>query len=174
MKDIMVDLETLGTGANSAIISIGACYFDEYGIGKTFYMPIDPRDSVQQGLEIDVDTVIWWMQQSDQARNVFVNTDRAFSLETALREFSEFCQNDARVWGNGAAFDNVILGNAYKALNKEQPWKFWNDRCYRTMKATYKDVTYTRSGTHHNAVEDAITQASHMISICQKYGIVLS
>ena len=55
MKDIMVDLETLGTGANSAIISIGACYFDEYGIGKTFYMPIDPRDSVQQGLEIDVD-----------------------------------------------------------------------------------------------------------------------
>ena len=34
MKDIMLDLETLGTGPGCAIVSIGAVAFDEFGVAE--------------------------------------------------------------------------------------------------------------------------------------------
>jgi hypothetical protein len=90
-------------------------------------------------------------------------------LAEALREFSKFIEftggRDILLWGNGAAFDNVILASAYRALRLTPPWKFYNDRCYRTMKAAYSDVKMPRTGTHHNALDDAISQANHLIEI---------
>ena len=72
------------------------------------------------------------------------------------------------VWGNGATFDNVILSNAYKAAGMEQPWKFWDDRCYRTVKGLLPDIKIERLGTHHNAVYDAMSQARHLQFLFKK------
>ena len=66
---------------------------------------------------------------------------------------------------NGAAFDNVILASAYRRNGTRQPWQFLNDRCYRTMKAQYPAVKMQRNGTHHNAVDDAESQARHLIAM---------
>jgi inhibitor of KinA sporulation pathway (predicted exonuclease) len=46
-------------------------------------------------------------------------------------------------------------------------YKFWNERCYRTVKNQYPDVKLTRTGTYHNALDDARTQAEHLVQICQ-------
>jgi exodeoxyribonuclease VIII len=46
-----------------------------------------------------------------------------------------------------------------------QPWRHWNDRCYRTVKSLYPDVKLERVGTHHNAVDDAESQARHLIAM---------
>ena len=69
------------------------------------------------------------------------------------------------VWGNGASFDNVILSESYYRAAILRPWPFWKDRCYRTIKTIYPDVELVRSGTHHNALDDARTQAEHLIAI---------
>jgi hypothetical protein len=69
------------------------------------------------------------------------------------------------VWGNGASFDCVILGNAYRAVGDEPPWKYFNERCYRTAKAMLPAVPFERIGTHHHALDDAASQAQHLIKM---------
>ena len=168
--DIMLDLETMGTGPNAAIVAIGAVAFDIQSgtIGDRFYRVVDLGTSVAMGGEIDADTVLWWMKQSDDARAMFTRDSVPLSL--ALTSFSFWmCAHGApdnvRVWGNGAAFDNVILSSAYRRSAYMQPWKHYNDRCYRTVKSLYPDVKLERVGTHHNAVDDAESQARHLIAM---------
>lgn len=168
MLDVMLDLETMGNGPDAAIVAIGAVEFDidEGLIGRKFYMPVSLQSSVSLGGIIDPSTVEWWMEQSDEARSMFKVP--GVHIAVALNEFSgwmgrrENCE-DVRVWGNGAAFDNVILASAYRRADIPRPWLFWNDRCYRTVKALHPDVKIERVGTHHNAVDDAESQARHLI-----------
>lgn len=170
MKNIMVDLETLGNNSQSVILSIGAVEFDETGLGSTFYVAVDPQSCVDAGLKMDVSTIMWWMQQSDEARAAF-NRSKT-NLKQALLDFSVYVHNcagtDAEVWGNGATFDNVILDNAYRAMGYAKPWQFWNDRCYRTLKNLYPQVPYVKPNVAHNALEDAIAQARHASQILRE------
>jgi hypothetical protein len=163
MKHVMVDLETLGNGSNAVIIAIGAVEFDLNGLGREFYMTVDPQSCVDAGLKMDVSTVMWWLQQSTEARAAFKKP--GVPLEIALSEFASWYPAGAALWGNGATFDNVILGNAYRALNGKQPWEFWNDRCYRTLKNLHPHIKMDRSGTYHNALDDAKSQALHAARI---------
>lgn len=109
---------------------------------------------------------MWWLKQSEEARSYFFNNDNAPSLMDALHRFSEFYnKHNGMVWGNGAMFDNSILGNSYKRCGLDVPWKFWNDMCYRTIKNMNKHIPIGRVGTYHNAVDDAESQALHLIKI---------
>lgn len=171
MKHVMVDLETLDTAATAAVVSIGAVYFDpESGeLGDTFYRAVDVASVLGSGFSVSGDTLKWWLQQSDAARQVFSAKDST-TIQHALEEFTGFLQlhgktSDVKLWGNGAAFDNVILANAYKATGGTAPWRFWNDRCYRTVKALNPAIPFTREGTYHNALDDAVSQAKHLCQI---------
>lgn len=170
MKNVMVDLETLGNGSNAAIIALGAVEFDPAtGLGREFLMNIDPQSCVDAGLQMDVSTVMWWMQQSDAARAAFKRPGSP--LDVVLGEFSSWFPSGATLWGNGATFDNAILSNAYRAIGAKQPWAYWNDRCYRTLKNLFPHVEMQRSGTHHNALDDAKTQALHAVKIMLLAGV---
>ena len=172
MKHIMLDLETLGNNPNSVIVAIGAVAFDSNGITDEFYCAVDSESCVQSGLTMDASTVEWWMEQSVEARAVFADENKV-SIQQALLNFSEFCGKDDFVWGNGASFDNVILSNAYKKCRLPQPWMFWNDRCYRTIKSIYRNLALQRIGTYHNALHDAESQARHLIEINKVHGFIL-
>jgi len=160
---IMVDLETMGNGNNSAIIAIGAVRFNEGGLGQTFYRAVDLQSSVDAGLEMDPSTVLWWLKQSEEARAEFITPGMALPL--VLQELRAWMLSDPVVWGNGATFDNVILANAYRRCAMEVPWAFWNDKCYRTAKGMFPQVRMIRSGVQHNALADAMQQATHLIEI---------
>jgi inhibitor of KinA sporulation pathway (predicted exonuclease) len=172
MIDIMIDLETMGNGPNAAIIAIGAVEFDpiEQTIGDRFHVHVDLQSAVDTGGVMDPSTVIWWMQQSEQARNIFKGTE-PWHIAEALQLFSQWMGNRGinkdklLVWGCGSDFDNVILAAAYRRLNMKTPWSFWNNRCYRTLKAMNPHIKMQRTGTHHNAVDDAESQARHLIEI---------
>lgn len=168
--DIMLDLETAGQGPDAAIVAIGAVQFDRDAgtIGERFYAPVDLASAVAAGGIIDPSTVSWWLRQSDAARGEL--TRPALQIGSALDAFATWLRrlgdpDMAEVWGNGAAFDNVILVNAYERLGQPAPWKFWNDRCYRSFKAVFPMVKIERTGTHHNALDDAEHQARHLIEI---------
>ena len=167
--NVMLDLETLGNGSQSVIISIGAVEFDKHELYREFYAVIDPESCVKAGLKMDTSTVMWWMKQSDQARAAF--NEKGVSLSTALSDFMDWLDDKALVWGNGATFDNVILDNAYRATGLAKPWKYNADRCYRTLKALYPQVPLgARSGTYHNALDDARHQAIHASKILNLIG----
>lgn len=166
MNNVMLDLETMGTAFNSPIVAIGAVRFDpkSEAIGETFYQLIDLQSCVDAGLPLDASTVIWWMRQGDSARGQICNPSlERSSIKDALFDFALWLQPEDKVWGNGVDFDNVILANAYKSVLKtEQPWKFWNNRCYRTVKNLKPNIELVREGTHHNCLDDAISQAKHL------------
>lgn len=170
MKNVMIDIETLGQNSFAVLLSLGAVRFDPEVVPKeddntayeTFHVYIDPASCVHQGLQMDTSTVMWWLGQSKEAQTAQVEAKR-MPLHEALTEFTKwFGDKSMPVWGNGATFDNVILGNAYKACGMEQPWKFWDDRCYRTFKNLAPQIEIVRVGVHHNAMHDAMSQARHL------------
>lgn len=173
--NIMLDLETLGVSPGCSILSIGAVTFDQNGVGKKFYQAITQESCERAGLVADPDTVAWWKLQSPEAQEAVFNPKDPTTFWWALGLFeewlSEVCPElgDRIIWGCGAAFDNAILAKAYVIARQErdaQPWKFWNDRCYRTVKALHPDMPMPkRVGTHHNALDDAESQALHLITL---------
>lgn len=169
MDNVMVDLETMGNGPSAAIVTIGAVEFDPGSgeLGRKFYQEVSLEDSAANGGVIDASTVLWWMQQSDEAR-AELNSKVSIGLLQALLQFSRWllaCGPGVKVWGNGSPFDNVILRSAYGAFRMDAPWGHWNDRCYRTLKNLRPDIKLERIGTYHNALDDAITQAKHAVVI---------
>lgn len=171
--DIMVDLETLGKGSNAMIAAIGAVRFNDAGLGHSFYSVVNLDMYMSEGHKIDADTVKWWMKQDDAARAMF-NHPVSFPMGEVLSQFYDWVGDNSRnvrIWGNGAPFDNVILRNAFESEAIVVPWEFWNDRCYRTVKAMAPHIKLQRQGTHHNALDDARTQAEHLIRIYQELGL---
>lgn len=162
MNNIMLDLETMGTGPDAAIISIGAVRFDA-DITDRFYKIVSLKSSVDAGLRMDPETVLWWMRRSEEARAEF--DEDATTLFDALMAFAEWAGKGAIVWGNGSDFDNVILASAYRLMKIPAPWIFWNNRCYRTVKALHPEIALERTGTYHRAVDDAESQARHLMRI---------
>lgn len=163
MINTMLDLETWSTQTNAAIRSIGACVFDENGIREKFYRNID--DNSYSGLHIDPNTVAWWSAQAREAQEA-LRID-CWSLDHVLSELAAWLpiSSLSLIWGNGTDFDNTILANAYNHLDLPIPWKFYNNRCYRTIKNLFPIAPLVRAGTHHNALDDAVSQAEHLIAI---------
>lgn len=170
MKSVMIDLETLDTDSSAVVVAVGAVEFDPYNhrIGNTFYRVINDWSCQQRkGRTISGDTVCWWMEQSEDARKAITHPSAKDSCSTftMLREFNEFLDGfagDVEIWGNGADFDNVILGGLYKAYGVQRPWSYSTNRCYRTIKNLAKNrgiILPERQGTHHNALDDALHQA---------------
>lgn len=164
---VMLDLETLGTGANSAIISIGACRFDpdSQQIHCTFHAVICRKSVLELGCTEDESTLRWWSNQSMEARQASFDHPSPSHVLDVLQAFKAWMDASSTVWGNGSDFDNAMLAELYRKANLPLPWKFWNNRCYRTMKNQFPEVSMVRHGTHHNALDDAISQAKHLMKI---------
>ena len=170
MKHIMVDIETMGTRPMAPVLSIGAVVFSkDEGLLDSFYEECS-MSSAFIGAKPSVNTITWWMKQSNGPRLKLANAKG--SHNTMLDSFSKWVigvDNLAGVWGNGACFDNTILKEAFLREKIDCPWPYWADRCYRTVKNMFT-VPFDRVGEHHNALDDAKTQATHLLAISAKHG----
>ncbi len=175
-KDIMLDLETYSVVYNSVVVAIGACRFDISSgiIGEHFYVNVDSTDCEAHGLVTDQATLRWWAQQEKAARDA-LKTPEPIGLKLACLEFRAWVKTmpgkNYRLWGNGVGFDNVILRNAFDAVGVKFPVAFWDDRDVRTIvalgpKGIKSDVV--RTGTKHNALDDAIFQAQYTAEIYKR------
>lgn len=182
MREIMLDLECTDSKRTAAIVSIGAIYFDikEQKLGLPFYCEISIQGIKQQleaGRTLSLDTMVWWLAQSAGARNVWMkNGHEKFEIVTALHHFSKYCKfatERPRVWGNGVDYDNVVLRDCYEMFNIKTPWHFRDNRCYRTIKNLFNKAHtgLEREGSHHNAFDDAKTQAVHLMKMLKDMGV---
>ena len=172
MTDLMTDLESMGQTPGSAIVGIGACFFDTSTgqIGKTFYRAVNLATAMRVGLTVDASTVMWWMGQNEAARNAIRFS--TYPIDQALSEFSEFVQEtagtQARIWAKGPSFDAGLLSAAYRACALKQPWHYMNERCVRTLVARNPAMPeQARVGEAHNALDDAVHQAQWLINIAE-------
>lgn len=167
-----LDLETLGTRPGDTILSVGACLFDhERGIYSEMHLTINQESSRAAGLRAQKSTLAWWQEQSAEAKAAAFKGE--FSLETALQMFRMWLPEDTLVYGNGANFDNNLLAAAYRAMKQEPPWKYWDDRCYRTIAAMFMKTRTERVGTYHNALDDAKTQALRLLQMSKESNFAL-
>ena len=95
MNNVMIDIETLGLASGSALLSIGAIFFDiESGeLDKHIYIEIDLNDSLKHGMSIEGDKLQWWLKQSNATRKLIHSQNTAFSLKDALEIFSKFLKD---------------------------------------------------------------------------------
>lgn len=166
---IMLDLETLGNGPRSVIRQIGAVKFSKAkGVFDRFSIAVDGQSCIAAGLEMDVSTVEWWLQQGEKARSVMCAT--GIPLSAALGLFQKWFFGGGgtvdTVWGRGPSFDCAILASAYRAVEVEIPWRHWQERCVRTLEEEWPLVVRIKppKDKAHIAVEDAEAQASHVLA----------
>jgi exodeoxyribonuclease VIII len=178
-KHVMIDLETWGTNNKAIIISLGAVKFDpmtdEDLTVDNFYCAIDPKSSQDYGLKVDANTIMWWIDpKNDEARAKWLGEVKV-DLASTLEGFQDWYGGESLpTWGNGATFDNVLLRNAYDCVGLECPWKFWHDRCFRTLKNLTKlEDALPTFGVAHHALTDALNQAQHLRAVVRKLGITL-
>lgn len=169
LKHIMVDVESLGTVASAAIMSIGACKFD-LATGAIddsgFYASISIESNLDYDRRIQEDTLLWWLKQEAAAQNVFHESKVA--LPVSLHELSNWIgSDDYTIWSNGADFDIPMLTHAYNQVQLEVPWKFFNIRCFRTYKNLpgAGGIRAPALGVEHNALSDAYQQAQTVCAI---------
>ena len=163
---IMVDIETLGTKEHAVILSIGAVAFTADEIGEEFHMALDIQQQLDAGRQMDADTVIWWLEQEQEAQKALLGLDR-HPVYNVLGTFGNFVvrhmrSNDDCIWGKGSDFDIVLLRTLYRRSKfKEEPWKFWQARDVRTaLMVAGGDVPF--EGVKHDALADAIHQAKQV------------
>ena len=176
---VMIDLETLSTQNDAAIIEIGAVEFNkETGeTGETFNVLIEPSEWCKNNRHVDGETIQWWFSQSDEARKRFIEKQEGIeycNLHRALMALKYFIMDcdtvdddkNVVVWGNGIGMDISILENAYNYFDMKIPWDFRSVNDVRTIVALKPDIKKNykwKNGVKHSAVADCKHQIQYMV-----------
>lgn len=171
----MVDIETMSTSKDAAILTIGAVKFDPYTLNRSddfiegnhieLFGPISLDSNEKYGRHMSASTITWWFQQTREAQQAMFS-GKGIALQQALYNFRRWIMDSDdpapnRIWAKDPDFDCTILISAMNAVNEHWPFKFWESRSVRTVtELAYPngDEPEIRIGTHHNALDDAISQ----------------
>jgi len=171
MADLMIDLEGLGTGPDTTILTIAAQSFDPLGSGyhdKHYYARITLESqetrSIQQG------TIDWWATQPAAAREEAFNEQGRIPLDQALDELGKLIWHSKRVWAQGPTYDMNILEHAYKSYGKPIPWQFYSVRDSRTVFSLWPGLP--KPPTSHHALEDCRRQIDLLQKTLQHFDIL--
>lgn len=181
-RALMIDLETMATNKDAAILSIGAVVFDIFYTQSeetlrqySFYTTVSLEDNMRLGRKVSASTIIWWLRQSSEARMaLFENNVNLLKALDDLRQFIEL-HKPTHVWAKGPTFDIDIMKDAFEAQRMRWPFEFWMERCVRTIEdAAYPngdDKPNLTVGEKHNALDDAITQSMMMQHCYRRLGL---
>jgi len=162
---LMLDLETMSTKPNAAVVAIGARLFDlRNGVGKGFEVFIDPSLATQFG-ETDIDTMNWWHKQPAYELVFNGKTHPADAVHRFLQFVGE--HQPETVWANSPSFDIVIMRHLCQQVQLKFPFHYRDERDFRTMKALAKDLNVDLEGcwqglTPHSPLDDATAEAMAM------------
>ena len=164
IQRFMIDIEAMGTEPDSIVLSIGCVAFNLQKIGATacHYTRVNVSSCEAIGLKMYWDTVQWWMDQGQCARNEIADQEGTASIYNALQWLTDFIRSESngreiRIYAKDPDFDCVILRTAYKNAHIPCPWHYWQTRSVRT---TLEDHGYTKKlRAHHHALNDALIQA---------------
>lgn len=186
---IMVDIETLSNDIrHGTIMAIGAIAFnmiepipypDEknfsgvYANGE-FYLPINLESQAAFGLQIDAETLRWWLSEgrSKTLLELFLSP-RQESIQFVFQWFQWWCQTSCEsttpwLWSHGVSYDCMHLSEKWPIIMKKPfsdviPFRHMRDT--RTLFALYNEkfekspYPEVARHHHHHPLEDAWIQA---------------
>ena len=167
----MVDLETLATTPNAAILSLGAVTFNPNSdqIYDELYYKVELESFDGLDSYIDDGTIEWWSKQDPKAQEEAFNPNNRIDIRTVMDDFYKFCMGSSKFWSHGSTFDIIILEHYYRQIGKPYPWKFWEVRDTRTLFDLGMDPEMPQVNKHH-ALEDARRQAIGVQNMFRKLG----
>jgi hypothetical protein len=165
----MIDIETLGTAHSSIFLSVAAVPFDlktrAYKGKEFFYKTVELNSAMKAGLTIDPSTLQWWLNQKPEVMKLMFKD--AQPLEEVLKDLSAYFKAKGLIypWGNSASFDLGILTNAYQKIGLPVPWKFYNERCYRTVVSLFAQNVPKKPENAHDPVADCHYQLNRLLAL---------
>jgi len=179
MEHLMLDIETLSTETDAAIVAVGAVGFDIMS-GETKYEFLEyvPLKSAMQHGRVDAGTLAWWLGEDLALMKETIVNPGAHPLESVLEAFDRYVAGKFPhrpgpcVWANSPTFDCTIMRNAYASLDMEVPWPFREQRDVRTIigvaeAISGQKISAPHIGTEHNPLDDAKAQA-HMVTMAYR------
>lgn len=177
--DVMVDIETLGTGSESTIFQIAAIAFNiETGeqIAKFNQIADIEKESL---LYIDGSTLKWWLKTNKEllAELLHSGTVSPTELLENFHKWLSFISEDTKniyLWGNGILFDNKMIQEQLEFIGLEYPIFYKNDRDVRTIvdlaakklgitEQELKEKYNDESLTAHDAYDDVTYQINLVV-----------
>jgi len=165
MNDIMIDIETMSTETNAAMIQLAAVYFDrDTGeTGEEFCMNVSLEDCVARGFDVSDGTKAFWDRQ-DPAVLAGVMSD-PYSVADVLAQFQVFLGTGKKSIWSHATFDFVIVNNYLKHLLLKPMFYLWA-RDIRTV-VDLADINikdFKNEGDAHNALDDCKFQIKYCVA----------
>ena len=168
----MIDLETLATGFDATVLTIGGVKFNPNAVSEPwdeFYYRFEVDEQLEKGRKTSESTLEWWGKQAEDVREEALGDGDRITLEQFTKELNRFIVGAKNIWAQGPVFDIVILENLYRQLGLPCPWQFWQIRDSRTLLSTHGDPREKNKVGLHNALEDAVSQAQavqHVFNAC--------
>jgi hypothetical protein len=173
----MIDLETLATGFDATVLTIGGVKFDPNNISQPmqeFYYKFDVDEQTARGRKVDENTITWWGKQSKEVQEDALGEEGRTPVIEVLKALNKWCVGVDSIWCQGPAFDIVILENMYKEWQHHLPWNFWQIKDSRTLfQIMPKDPRKEINFQAHNALEDSKVQALCVQQSIKQLGLVL-
>lgn len=157
----MVDIESLSSRPDGAIIAIGLCTFDENRIVDSSEILIDPR--LTPGHR-DPKTLDWWNEQDPEVfKKMMSGTMPPWSACEVMEEIMKDW-GVSTLWANPPTFDITMLRRLFNIYEVKFPIHYTGERDFRTLRkiADDFDINYREpydTRTAHDAESDAICQA---------------
>jgi hypothetical protein len=169
IRRTMIDIETLGTKPGGIVLEIGiVCNvsnpYDANGNGADWTMGVHVDIAQQPDALIDPATLRWWMRHPvafDRLTKAQL-TGQAVAPAAAIDSMAVMLRGVDEVWGNSPSFDCAILVDFVDRYAGAVPWRYVQERDFRTARSLRPDVPYVPPAEAHGALADALAQAAHL------------
>lgn len=172
MKDLMVDIETLGTRPHAPILSVAFVMFDDEKNGGHMNRRLRWEGQIRGGRKIEPDTLTFWMNQPSEISKRWREGSPPLRDEHVLSQFWHFVSQVDRVWAFSPSFDLVMLTEYSHELNIPVPRNSYRkQRDVRTISdfLTQDEWPAAREGAHDPLV-DCEFQIDVVRSFWKKFG----
>ena len=181
---IMIDIETIATTPDAAVLSICAIKFRTKGpdsmdvSSDRFYRRLEIAPQLGRGRISDPATLAWWQKQDLAVRaEAFEGLrDLPFAALTDLNTWLLDAKYEGLVWANSPNFDLVILESLAKDFDLKLDIPFRKYSCVRTARAVVEALGFGLAPAMdapeyppHHPLGDCIYQA---YAVCKMYELV--
>ena len=175
----MIDIETLGTGPNCVVLTVGAVKFDPWSGTEPhsgFFERLDVDDQVHMGRVISDSTLQWWAKQDEHIRQEALGDEGRISIIQFCKKLNKWLVGCNNIWCQGPQFDMVILENMYEQFGHHTNWAYWQICDSRTlfnlMPGDPRKNLDGDQADHHSALAVAYVQAVAVQKSFKHFGVL--
>ena len=170
MKDalhVVVDLETLDTRPNAAVLSVGVAFVKTCAVVDAIELRLDLSEQLMLGRTVSASTLEWWLDGAKADAQRHTASLPRYALSTALESIEARVRayggpKGAFIWGNSPSFDCAILASLYAAAGMPPWWGYSQEMDLRTLRK-FGLVKWQQPLIAHTALHDAQAEAEELV-----------